>query len=63
MQRKPPKFSECIFFAKYILLSLLFNLVYKKHYMQREIYLPAAEAFAFSSPAGRLRELSHSIKA
>ena len=25
--------------------------------------LPAAEAFAFSSPSGRLGELSHSIKA
>ena len=38
--------------------------MYKENVIcQREVCLPAAEAFTFTSPAGRLGELSHSIKA
>ena len=43
--------------------SLQFDMYKENVICQREVCLPAAEAFTFSSPAGRLGELSHSIKA
>ena len=67
IQRKLPKFSKCVFFfPKEILSSLRFKLVYKKNIIcQREVCLPATEAFAFSivQPDISVHEVSHSIKA
>ena len=59
----PAKIFKMRFFANDILSSLLSIWHHKKRYMPTRSILPAAEAFAFSRPAGRLGELSHSIKA
>ena len=53
-----------IFFAKDSLKSTLqFGIRKENVICERKVCLPAADAFAFSRPGGRLGDLSHCIKA
>ena len=52
-----------IFFAKDSLKSILQFGIGKNVICERKVCLPAADAFAFSRPDGRLGDLSHCINA
>ena len=57
------KIAKIFFFARHSLKSTLQFRIRKNVRCERKVGLPAADAFAFSSPAERLGDLSHSIKA